>query len=92
MAASDTVTKIEVRRIDIPITANQLIFGPLLGAMAYFPAKFKLRVLDPIHFDVPADQERYSKSQVMDEAEGIRIQLQEALFDMLRNRSSVWFG
>jgi 1-acyl-sn-glycerol-3-phosphate acyltransferase len=75
-----------------PITANQLVFGPLLGALAYFPSKFKLRVLDPVHFDVPADQERYSKSHVMDEAERIRIQLQEALFDMLRRRSSVWFG
>jgi 1-acyl-sn-glycerol-3-phosphate acyltransferase len=75
-----------------PITANQLVFGPLLGAIAYFPAKFKLRVLDPIYFDVPADQERYSKSQVMDEAERIRVQLQDALYDMLRTRSSVWFG
>ena len=75
-----------------PITANQLVFGPVLGALAYFPAKFKLRVLDPVHFDVPADQERYSKSHVMDEAERIRIQLQEALYDMLRTRASVWFG
>ncbi len=75
-----------------PITANQLVFGPLLGALAYFPAKFKLRVLDPVHFDVPADQERYSKSLVMDEAERIRVQLQTALYDMLRTRTSVWFG
>jgi len=30
-----------------PITANALLFGPLLGAVAYLPAKFKLRVLDP---------------------------------------------
>jgi 1-acyl-sn-glycerol-3-phosphate acyltransferase len=75
-----------------PITANQLVFGPLLGALAYFPAKFKLRVLDPVHFDVPADQERYSKSLVMDEAERIRVQLQTALYDMLRKRTSVWFG
>jgi 1-acyl-sn-glycerol-3-phosphate acyltransferase len=75
-----------------PITANQLVFGPVLGALAYLPAKFKLRVLDPVHFDVPADQERYSKSHVMDEAERIRIKLQEALYDMLRTRASVWFG
>ncbi|MDP1793303.1 MAG: lysophospholipid acyltransferase family protein [Acidimicrobiales bacterium] len=74
-----------------PITANMLAFGPL-GALAYFPAKFKLRVLDPIHFDVPADQERYSKSHVMDEADRIRVLIQEALYDMLRRRTSVWFG
>jgi hypothetical protein len=57
-----------------------------------FPAKFKLRVLDPITFDVPADQDRYSKSRVMEEAERIRTQLQESVYDMLRDRRSVWFG
>jgi 1-acyl-sn-glycerol-3-phosphate acyltransferase len=75
-----------------PVTANHLLFGPLLGSVAYFPAKFKLRVLDPISFDVPPDQERYSKSRIMDEAEAIRVKLQETLYDMLRTRQSVWFG
>jgi len=75
-----------------PITANQLLLGPVLGAVGYFPAKFKLRVLDPVHFDVPPDQERYSKSRIMDEAEAIRVKLQESLYDMLRRRQSVWFG
>jgi 1-acyl-sn-glycerol-3-phosphate acyltransferase len=74
-----------------PITANVLALGPM-GALVPFPAKFKLRVLDPVTFDVPADQERYSKSRVMDEAEKIRGVLQENLFDMLRDRRSVWFG
>ena len=76
----------------MPVTANMLLFGPLLGLVVYFPAKFKLRVLDPVHFDVPPDQERYSKSRVMDEAEAIRVRLQETLYDMLRQRRSVWFG
>ena len=75
-----------------PVTANHLLFGPLLGSVTYFPAKFKLRVLDPISFDVPPDQERYSKSRIMDEAEAIRVKLQETLYDMLRTRESVWFG
>ena len=75
-----------------PVTANHLLFGPLLGSLVYLPAKFKLRVLDPISFDVPADQDRYSKSRIMDEAEAIRIKLQENLYDMLRTRQSVWFG
>ena len=64
----------------------------MLGAVAYFPAKFKLRVLDPVHIDVPPDQQRYSKSRVMDEAEDIRHRIQEAVYDMLRHRKSVWWG
>ena len=76
----------------VPVTANMLLFGPLLGTVLYFPAKFRLRVLDPVRFDVPPDQERYSKSRVMDEAEAIRQRIQEALYDMLRKRESVWFG
>lgn len=74
-----------------PITANMLAFGPL-GAATYFPAKFKLRVLEPVHFEVPPDQPRYSKSRIMDASEAIREQIQQALYDMLRTRRSVWFG
>ena len=74
-----------------PLTANCLLMGPI-GAIVPFPSKFTLRVLDPVIFDVPPDQERYSKSRVMDEAEGIRTRLQETLYDMLRERRSVWFG
>jgi 1-acyl-sn-glycerol-3-phosphate acyltransferase len=75
-----------------PVTANQLLLGPVLGSVTYLPAKFRLRVLDPVRFDVPADQPRYSKSRIMDEAEAIRQHIQEALFDMLRRRQSVWRG
>jgi 1-acyl-sn-glycerol-3-phosphate acyltransferase len=75
----------------VPITANMLLFGPL-GLVAPLPAKIKVRVLDPVTFDVPADQERYSKSRVMDEAEAIRVRIQDALYDMLRHRRSVWTG
>ena len=74
-----------------PVTANLVALGPL-GIVVPFPAKFSLRVLDPITFDVPPDQERYSKSRVMEEAEEIRSLLQESVFDMLRARRSVWFG
>lgn len=73
-----------------PVTANMAL-GPL-GAFVHFPAKFKLRVLEPVTFDVPPDQPRYSRSRIMDESEAIRQQIQEALFDMLRQRRSVWFG
>jgi len=74
-----------------PITANVLAMGPL-GVVTPFPAKFKLRVLNPVHFDVAADQDRYSKSRIMEESERIRSLLQESVFDMLRDRRSVWFG
>jgi 1-acyl-sn-glycerol-3-phosphate acyltransferase len=74
-----------------PVTANMFLFGPL-GLAMYFPAKFKLRVLDPVTFDVPSGQERYSKSRVMEEAEKIRINMQETIYEMLRERRSVWFG
>ncbi|HET9728220.1 MAG TPA: lysophospholipid acyltransferase family protein [Acidimicrobiia bacterium] len=74
-----------------PVTANMLLFGPL-GLAAYLPAKFRIRVLQPVYFDVPANQERYSRSRVMEESEGIRRLVQDALYDMLRTRRSVWFG
>jgi 1-acyl-sn-glycerol-3-phosphate acyltransferase len=74
-----------------PVTANLLALGPL-GVVVPFPAKFKLRVLDPISFDVASDQDRYSKSRVMEEAEHIRTLIQECVYDMLRVRRSVWFG
>src|SRR3954469_20701142 len=68
----------------VPVTANMLLLGPLLGAVGYFPSKFKLKVLAPIHFDVAPNQPRYSRSKVMDESESIREKIQEALYDMLR--------
>ncbi len=74
-----------------PVTANMLLLGPL-GAVTYLPAKFRLRVLDPVVFDVPPGQDRYRKSLVMDEAERIRQQIQDALHEMLQERKSVWFG
>jgi 1-acyl-sn-glycerol-3-phosphate acyltransferase len=75
----------------VPVTANMLLLGPL-GLLGYFPAKFKLRVLDPVHFDVPPDQERYPRSRIFEEAEAIRQHMQASLYDMLRHRRSVWFG
>jgi 1-acyl-sn-glycerol-3-phosphate acyltransferase len=75
-----------------PLTANMVALGPLLGPFVYFPAKFKLKVLDPVVLDVPPDQERYSRSRIMDTSEAIRLSLQEALLAMLAERSSVWFG
>lgn len=74
-----------------PITANMLVMGPL-GLVVPFPAKLRLRVLDPVSFDVEPDQERYPKSRIFEESERIRQSMQDALYDMLSRRRSVWFG
>lgn len=75
----------------VPVTANMLMFGPL-GLTTYLPAKFRVRVLPPVYFDVEPGQERYSRSRVMAESERIRRLIQDALYDLLRRRKSVWFG
>jgi 1-acyl-sn-glycerol-3-phosphate acyltransferase len=74
----------------VPITANMLL-GPL-GALVPFPAKIRIRVLDPIRLDVTPDQPRYPRSRIMDTSEAIRSAIQHELDDMLRERRSVWFG
>ena len=75
----------------VPLTANMVLLGPL-GLVGYFPAKLKLRVGDPVDFDVPPEQDRYPRSRVFEEAEAIRQRMQNSLYDMLRQRRSVWFG
>jgi 1-acyl-sn-glycerol-3-phosphate acyltransferase len=79
----------------VPFTANMAVFGPILGPLGgllWFPAKIRIRVLDPVHLDVEPDQHRYSRSRILDVSESVRRQIQEALYDMLRRRRSVWFG
>lgn len=76
----------------LPITVNHLAFGPVLGSVVYLPAKFRLRVLDPVRFDVEPGRDWYPRSRVMDEAEAIRRNLQENLYEMVARRRSVWFG
>jgi 1-acyl-sn-glycerol-3-phosphate acyltransferase len=75
-----------------PVTANQFLFGPVLGLVVPLPAKFRLRVLPPVTFDVATNQSRYNRSLVMEHAEAIRASIQAAVNDMLRTRQSVWKG
>jgi hypothetical protein len=75
-----------------PVTANQFVFGPVLGLVVPLPSKFRIRVLPPVYFDAAPNQERYNRSQVMEYAERIRTQIQESVYEMLKNRRSVWFG
>jgi 1-acyl-sn-glycerol-3-phosphate acyltransferase len=74
-----------------PVTANMLALGPL-GILVPFPAKLRIRVLEPVTFDVPPEQPRYSRSRVMDASEQIRQTIQDSLHDMLRQRRGVWWG
>ena len=62
------------------------------GWSRYFPAKFRIRVLPPVHFDVAPDQERYSRSRVMDESERIRRRSRTRSTTCCARRRSVWFG
>jgi 1-acyl-sn-glycerol-3-phosphate acyltransferase len=72
-----------------PITPTFPHFG-LLGMLGYLPAKFKLRFLEPIHFDSPGLHE--DKALVQTVAHEVRARIQEGLWDMLRSRRSIWFG
>jgi 1-acyl-sn-glycerol-3-phosphate acyltransferase len=75
----------------VPVTPQMLVLGPL-GVFAFLPAKFTIRVLDPVHLDLPPGQPRYSGARVMEEAEAVRQRIQDALHDMLEKRQSVWRG
>jgi 1-acyl-sn-glycerol-3-phosphate acyltransferase len=72
-----------------PITPTFPHFG-LLGMLGYLPAKFKIRFLEPIHFDREGMQE--DKALVQTIAHEVRGRIQENLFDMVEKRRSVWFG
>ena len=72
-----------------PITPTFPHLGPL-GMLGYLPAKFKLRFLEPIHFD--EDGLHRDKALVQTVAHDVRARIQENLFDMLESRNSVWFG
>ena len=95
MGTEDTtpvVGRLDVAGYRYPITLNALLMGPVLGAVAHFPAKIRARVLPPIRFDEPPDQANYSRSLLMDSAEEIRGDLQYALDEMLARRKSRWLG
>src|SRR5690349_23411404 len=71
-----------------PLTPTFPHFG-LLGMLGYLPPKFRIRFLDPIHFDdEDMDQD---KSLVQTVAHDIRAKIQDNLVEMLEERESVWF-
>lgn len=76
----------------MPLTANMLLFGPLLGAVAHFPAKVRARVLPPVHFDEPPEQASYPRSLLLERSEAIRGALQVAIDEGVAARKSVLHG
>ncbi len=76
----------------LPLTLNHLLLGPVLGTFVWLPAKFKIRVLDPVRFEMAPNLSRYPRSRIMESAESIRLDIQSNLHDMLRSRRSPWFG
>lgn len=87
-----TVKVLELAGYRYPLTLNTLLFGPILGPLAPFPAKIRVRVLPPVHFDEPAEQPSHARSLLMDRAEAIRSDMQAALDDLLAARQSRWLG
>jgi len=72
-----------------PITPTFPHLGPL-GMLGYLPAKFKIRFLEPIHFE--GDNPHEDKAQVQTWAHEIRARIQDNLYEMVARRRSVWFG
>ena len=62
------------------------------GTLVPLPAKFKLRVLPPVTFDVPPSQHRYSRTRIMDGSQEIQGKIQEALYEMVAERRNWWGG
>jgi 1-acyl-sn-glycerol-3-phosphate acyltransferase len=78
--------------IYFPITPTFPWLGPL-GMLAYLPAKFKIRFLEPIDTVALGGPEAATdRALVQTVAQEIRARIQENLHDMLGKRRSVWFG
>jgi 1-acyl-sn-glycerol-3-phosphate acyltransferase len=75
-----------------PITPTFPWLGPL-GMLAYLPAKFRIRFLEPIDTVALGGAEAaQDKALVQTLAQEIRARIQENLHEMLAKRKSVWLG
>ncbi len=90
--ATPTMTTLDLGRTTVPVTLNAMLFGPILGLVAPFPAKIRARILPPVRFDEAPNRTSYSRSLLMDRGEAIRSDMQEALDEMYARRGSKWFG
>jgi 1-acyl-sn-glycerol-3-phosphate acyltransferase len=75
-----------------PITPTFPWLGPL-GMLAYLPAKFRIRFLEPIDtVELGGAEVADDKALVQSLAQEIRARIQEGLHEMLGRRKSVWLG
>jgi 1-acyl-sn-glycerol-3-phosphate acyltransferase len=75
-----------------PVTPTFPWLGPL-GMLAYLPAKFKLRFLEPLDtVEMGGPDAAHDKALVQTVAQEIRARIQENLHEMVGRRKSVWFG
>jgi 1-acyl-sn-glycerol-3-phosphate acyltransferase len=75
-----------------PVTPTFPWLGPL-GMLAYLPAKFKIRFLEPIDTVALGGREAtQDKALVQTVAQEVRARIQEDLHEMVGKRKSVWFG
>lgn len=87
-----TIANLELAGQRFPLTLNSLLFGPILGAVAHFPAKIRARVLPAIHLDGALDPSSCSQSRLMDHAEALRSDMQKVLDEMRAARVNRWLG
>jgi 1-acyl-sn-glycerol-3-phosphate acyltransferase len=64
----------------------------LAAGLFYMPAKFKIRYLEPVHFDGYGPEDADDIELVQSLAEGIRERIQREVDDLISARTSVWFG
>lgn len=75
-----------------PITPTFPWLGPL-GMLAYLPAKFRIRFLEPIDtVELGGAEAQHDKALVQTVAQEIRARIQENLHEMVAKRKSVWLG
>jgi 1-acyl-sn-glycerol-3-phosphate acyltransferase len=73
----------------VPVTPTFPHLGPL-GMVAYLPAKFRVRFLEPIEVELSAIDR--DKGLLQSVSEQVRTRIQDNLFDILGARRSVWLG
>ena len=75
-----------------PVTPTFPWLGPL-GMLAYLPARFRIRFLEPIDTaELGGADAVHDKALVQTVAQEIRARIQENLREMLARRRSVWLG
>jgi 1-acyl-sn-glycerol-3-phosphate acyltransferase len=77
------------RLLYFPVTPTFPALG-LLGMLGYLPAKFRIRFLEPVRTDELGEEPWQDKALVQSFADEIRATIQEALYDELGRRRSVW--